>query len=225
MVSQYLCDRLSGIKDMLMGVHKASSGGSSATIGNEREQFVTLFLSKVMPLPFRFGTGDATDESGNRSGQLDIVLEFPFLPSFPVLGIGPRLYLTESIAAVIEVKSNIRSQWKQVLKTAEHLASLKRNLDYFLSAQAGPTMDRIPFFAIGYEGWRKVTTVQKKLADGPIDGILVIEPGVFASSEHFDKIAVCDLTSLWWLIYCLQRSTRIMNTASDVPIPTSYVSE
>jgi hypothetical protein len=179
-----------------------------------------------MPLPFRFGTGDAIDETGNRSGQLDIVLEFPFLPSFPGYSTGPRVYMAESIAAVIEVKSNIEKEWKETLQTAEKLESLKKNLNYELGAQKGFPMDRIPFFAVGYEGWKTVGTVRSKLADVPIDGILVIDGGVFVGSTDitgFGEIAVSGPESLFWLIWCLQRTTRVLNSASDVPMPIGYV--
>jgi hypothetical protein len=37
------------------------------------------------------------------SGQLDIVIELPFLPSFPTPGANERLYLAESVALAIEV--------------------------------------------------------------------------------------------------------------------------
>jgi hypothetical protein len=44
------------------------------------------------------------------SGALDIVVEFPFLPSFPAPGGDERLYLAESVALAIEVKSDLCAQ-------------------------------------------------------------------------------------------------------------------
>jgi hypothetical protein len=93
---------------------------------NQRERFIDVFLSQVFPPPFRFGQGDVTDTAGRRSGQLDVVVEYPLLPSLPVVGnqASSRLYLAEGIAAAIEVKSNVASQWSEVVSTATKLAPL-----------------------------------------------------------------------------------------------------
>ncbi len=132
--NKYISSRLEGIQQMLFGAYCAGSKLSSATKGREREQFVDSFLSQVLPSPFRFGTGDATDRFGNKSGQLDVVVEYPLLPSLPVVGQPlSRLYLAESIAAVIEVKSDIRNQWQEVMDTAASLSQLKRNFGDTLS--------------------------------------------------------------------------------------------
>ncbi len=78
---------------------------SDSSKGSEREHFIDLFLKEVFPPSYRFGTGDALDSAGNKSGQLDVVVELTFFPSLPALGGGSRLYLAEGVAAVIEVKS------------------------------------------------------------------------------------------------------------------------
>jgi hypothetical protein len=97
-------------------------------MGNEREAFLHAFLGDVLPPHLRFGTGDATDQSGERSGQLDIVVEYPFVPSLPlVAGRSPRLYLAEGIVAVVEVKSDLTKQWNEVGLTARGLNNLTRN--------------------------------------------------------------------------------------------------
>jgi hypothetical protein len=117
--------RLEGIQDILNGVHRHSDPLSPASKGQERQAFIEDFLAKVLPPIYRFGTGDATDAAGNRSGQLDVVVEYPFAPSLPAIGSGKtRLYLAESVAAVVEVKSNVASQWEEVVRTAAQLASI-----------------------------------------------------------------------------------------------------
>ncbi len=127
MVNQYVLKRIKGIQQQLMATYQATIDLSSASKGNEREFFIDLFLSQVLPSHYRFGTGDATDKQGNRSGQLDVVVEFPFLPSLPLAGGSKyRLYLAESIAAVIEVKSNAANQWDQVVQTAIKLSKISR---------------------------------------------------------------------------------------------------
>jgi hypothetical protein len=100
---------------------------SSATKGTERELFVRSFLAQVFAPMHRFGTGDITDAYQERSGQVDIVVPFPETAlSFPLYPEGPRLFLAEGVAAVIEVKSDVANQWGEVLSTAEHVKKLRR---------------------------------------------------------------------------------------------------
>jgi hypothetical protein len=208
MANQLVLNRLKGIQSMLKAVHQSSSGLSTATTGAERAAFIDGFLSGVLPAPFRFGTGDATDTSGKHSGQLDVVVENPFCPSLPIVGEGKiRLYLAEAVAAVIEVKSNIKKQWLQVLETARKLEPLRRQLRGHAYVGHPPT-EQIPFFAVGYEGWKQQGTLQAKLRAGNIDGILVIDPGVFASSSNFGDILSTGEAALWGFISCLHEATN-----------------
>jgi hypothetical protein len=62
MSNAHILSRIAGVRQQLLGAYQASSSSSSATKGGEREFFIDLFLSQVLPLPFRFGTGDATDQ-------------------------------------------------------------------------------------------------------------------------------------------------------------------
>jgi len=221
MANQIILNRLKGIQSMLMGVHQSSSGLSTATTGTERAAFIDGFLSGVLPAPYRFGTGDATDRIGNLSGQLDVVVENPFCPSLPILGGGQiRLYLSEAVAAVIEVKSNIKNQWQQVLETASKLEPLRRELRAYSYVGRAPT-ERIPFFAVGYEGWKKADTLKAKLGEGTIDGILVIDPGLFVSNCQFGDIMSSGETALWGFISCLHEATNSLK--QNTPQPYEYV--
>ena len=127
MYSDALNIRLKGIQKSLLSSYESGGGMSSASRGREREQFIESFLKRVLPPGYRFGNGDAIDSFGNQSGQLDVVVEFTFLPSIPALGSSePRIYLAEGVAAVIEVKSNLSSQWNEVVDTSTKLRKLKR---------------------------------------------------------------------------------------------------
>jgi len=84
MAVQAIYARLLGIQQMLVGVHKGSDPLSSNSKGVEREAFIAGFLREVMPTIYRFGTGDAIDLQGHKSGQLDVVVEYPFAPSLPL---------------------------------------------------------------------------------------------------------------------------------------------
>jgi hypothetical protein len=215
MSNEYILNRLEGIHIMLKGAHNAGKNLSSSTKGYERDQFIKLFLSQIFPPTFRFGSGDVTDKYGNRSGQLDIVIEFPFLPSIPIIGVdSSRLYMAEGIAAVLEIKSNIKTQWDQVKKTASKLAKVKRDQTHYINS-INPPEDNIPFFAIGYEGWREIETIKKKLGKG-INGILVINQGLFVSNSlaKNDYWSLFEAWSLWGLIYHLHKSLSSIFVAS-----------
>lgn len=161
MPNQHVLSRAAGLQTILNGVHQMNVGLSTATIGQERAGFIDEFLSKVLPPIYRFGTGDATDQTGARSGQLDVVVEYPFAPSLPSIGTGQtRLYLAESVAAVIEVKSNIANQWGQALHTAKQLAPLRRSYGAAMVFGRGP-QDKIPLFVVGYTGWSTVETLKQ----------------------------------------------------------------
>jgi hypothetical protein len=116
--NSHILSRLAGIRNQLLATHQAGSPFSATTKGHERETFVHSFLSEVFPTPFRFGTGDVTD-IGAKSGELDVIVSIHFLRVFRSWeALGPGSYLAESVAAVIEVKSNMASQRDEALKTA-----------------------------------------------------------------------------------------------------------
>jgi hypothetical protein len=217
--NQYIAQRLDGIRQMLIGARNAGAGGSSATKGRDRELFVESFLSAVLPPSFRFGSGDVTDQLGNKSGQLDVVVEFPFLPSLPIVGTASsRLYLAEGVAAALEVKSDISAQWHDVRHTANCLAKLERRFGaQVIMGGPGPGQ-RIPLFAAGYSGWSNSETVRQKLTEGPLDGILVIDPGIFVSTPEFSSLTATGEWALWGLITCLHRSASALKATSANPL-------
>ena len=106
-MNQHIDQRLAGIQQGRIGAHQAGWPLSSASKGSEREHFIDAFLSQFPP-PLHFGHGDVTDAPGRRGGQLEVVVEYPLLPSLPVIGQGSsRIYLAEGVAAAIEVKSDV----------------------------------------------------------------------------------------------------------------------
>lgn len=162
---------------------------SSATKGRERELFVNEFLSKVFPPHFRFGSGDITDGSDARSGQVDLVVELPFFfPSFPIPGGAPRLYLAEGVAAAIEVKSDLSAQWDDVMRTTAAIKVLvpKRVRTLLIGRLLPPT---IPVVAVGYAGYTTVDGLAKRMLNTP-DGqrpdvaLVLDDPAVLVADQH-----------------------------------------
>jgi hypothetical protein len=221
MVNQYLMQRLAGLRNLLIGVHQASAGMSSASKGHERAQFIDAFLSEVLPAIYRFGTGDATDSHGNRSGQLDVVIEHPFSPTLPVVGAGQsRLYLAEGVAAVLEVKSDLAGQWAEAVKTANTLAELKRAWGMTMTFGGGWPGARIPLYVVGYTGWKTIETLRNHVDAQPnIDGALVIDSGLY----HSSSCSASGDASLWALICDLHSRTSTLNAAATKPL--DYVLE
>jgi hypothetical protein len=200
-----------------MAAFFAGSSMSAASKGREREIFVNDFLKNIMPPIYRFGTGDITDSSGRKSGQVDVVIEYPFGPSLPALGDSQvRLYVAETAAAVIEVKSDLAGQWDEVVATANKVKSLSRNFGATMTMgmAAGP---QIPVVAVGFRGWNKLETVQKKLQENPsVDAALVIENRIFAASQPMAGYAVGD-GALWSMISYLNMSLTSLQSATYNP--------
>ncbi len=196
---------------MLMAGHASGGTMSSATKGSDREDFIHKFLENVLPPQFRFGYGDITDLSGRKSGQIDIVVEYPLLPSLqiPIPGGASRLYLAEGVAAVIEVKSDLTAQWSEVETTSEKLRPLRRKF----GTRMGIAPRYIPLFAVGYKGWKKLSSLEKYLAKDVVDGILVIEEGLFACNSsllpiaQFSTKSATGAWSLWAFIALLLLSS------------------
>ena len=215
MVNPYVMQRMKALQTILNGVHQASAGLSSATTGQERAAFINDFLSKVLPPIYRFGSGDATDSNGMKSGQLDVVIEYPFSPSLPITNTGEtRLYLAESVAAVIEVKSDISNQWNQAVHTAEQLAPLRRKFGSGLIFGKEPT-SQIPLFVVGYTGWKNLGTLEKYVHSCPdIFGVLIIDSGLYFSRS----MAATEELSLWALICDLHILTNSLPSITTDPL-------
>jgi uncharacterized protein DUF6602 len=216
MPNAHVLQRLAGIQSILNGVHAASAGLSSATVGQQRAAFINDYLAEVLPPVYRFGSGDVTDVAGNKSGQLDIVVEYPFSPTLPLTGTQqPRLYLAEGVAAVIEVKSDLSAQWQQALHTATQLAPVQRSFAATMSFGPSPQTN-IPLFAVGYTGWSTMNALQTNLSSvSDVFGALVLDAGLYASKSG---IAAVGAQALWCLICDLHRFTTSLQGAGTNPI-------
>jgi hypothetical protein len=186
-----IASRLNGIYRVLCSAFEGGASLSSASKGYDREIFISLFLSEVLPTIYRFGTGDITDalkndDASRQSGQIDIVIEMPWAPSFPaIVGTGARVYPAETVGTAIEVKSNLSSQWTKVIRKATALEPLRQRLSG-IAVENGElsvknkTDEPIPFYAVGYEGWSTMDTIEEKLRNAPLDGILILKHKLFA---------------------------------------------
>jgi hypothetical protein len=220
--------RLSGIREVLMAHHRASSRLPNAAKGSERETLVREFLQRVFPAPYRFGSGAVADAGGVASGQLDVVVEFPFFASFPAPAGGERLYLAESVAFVIEVKSDLSSQWAQVEETTAKLRPLRRRWRGHLVVDsevgistAPPSHSRIPLVAVGFTGHQTLEGLKERLAQTPEDrrpdAALVIESGAYVGWQ------VSGLGEDGFFAFCVDGSYFVRNVLTADPDFAAYL--
>lgn len=212
MANHHVMNRLQALLDFFSAMDAGGRTLSSAMKGLERELFIHYALSHIIAPPFRIGSGDITDLSGERSGQLDIVIEYGNSISFPLVCAvhTPRLYLAEGVCAVIEVKSDLQRQWKEVLDSHRRLQFIRRT--YADWASYGKMPQHIPHFAVGYRGWKTSETLQKKLEESGIEGLLVLEKGLFCGTKYREE----GPASLYAFFMALQELTGgLLNVLSD----------
>ena len=70
------------------------------------------------------------------------------------------------------------------------------------------------FYAVGYSGWKQQENIAKRLGDAPIDGILVIDSGLFTSLT----VSATGPWSLWALISSLHESVSALKSTSAHPL-------
>jgi hypothetical protein len=225
--------RLDGIRTILMAHRDAGAALPSASKGVEREALVREFFARVFPPQFRFGSGAILDSAGARSGQLDIVVEFPFLPSFPTPGANERLYLADSASIAIEVKSDLTSQWGQVLAGAKQVIPLRRHWhahgDVDVQGQSKTyeaTASRIPFLAVGYRGPKTAAALKERLAhtddtERP-DALLVIESGAYSGCS-LNKWSVSGEGAAGLLGFCTDAAWLVRNVTWAAPDIDPYI--
>jgi hypothetical protein len=174
-------------------------GLPNAVIGNERETFLREFLQKLFPAHRRFSTGVITDSGNRLSGQIDVAIEYGHIPSFPMPQSTDCLLLAESVAMIIEVKSDLGAQWNQVRETVKKVKPIQRALNVQMSLGAAPGPG-IPCIAVGYTGHSTLDGLKQRLSTTPNDecpdAALVIESGCFSglgvdAHGEFGLYALC----------------------------------
>jgi hypothetical protein len=98
-------------------------------LGTGREAVVRQFLRAYLPSRFESSTGFAFDSHGTASQQLDIIIaDASICPRFETAG-GKRFYPCESIVAVGQVKSSLRTkrEFREAMENLESVKSLDRS--------------------------------------------------------------------------------------------------
>ncbi|MEK9157394.1 MAG: DUF6602 domain-containing protein [Patescibacteria group bacterium] len=183
-MNEQLEQRVKGLFDTLMGNCIAGDCFNSDTKGYEREIVVNGLLKVVFPSTFRFGTGEIVDPNGEKSGQLDIVVEIPTFYSLTISEGAPRLYLADGVAAVIEVKTKLTSQEQtRIAQHKEKLDRLVRDQSFFLKVATTVYGKRIPYFVVAFRSDITPEALELFAKERGIDGIFVVESQIFVSGQ------------------------------------------
>jgi hypothetical protein len=221
MPSEIVINRLNSILNMLTAARQGGADVSTPTMGRERELFINMVVSNIISVPFRIGSGDIVDRNNNLSRQADIVIEYSNTLSFPsVYPHSERLYLAESVCAVIEVKSTLSEQWRAVVKAATALHRLDREPGAVGYVGEEPPK-KIPFFVVGYSGWQDSRTARSNLdevnreairdaAVPAISGILQIDPCFFVGAGRFQDHSFDGARGLFGLLLSIEQLTSAM---------------
>lgn len=228
-MNDWVKNRLEAIQQTLLAHYQAGQKLPSPVAGSERELFVHEYLAKVLPPTLRIGKECITDAANNQSGQVDVVIEYPFVPSFPMPTTADRLYLAESVAAAIEVKSDLTKQWDEVAATVKKVKVLRRDLRQpnLISVTSSPNpvfqpdQSRVYCYAVGYRGHQTLEGLAQRLNTTPDDerpdGVLVVESGCFTGN-------IGQASGGWGFFAFLAELTTITNAIMGIanPLMTHY---
>lgn len=213
-VNRHLLTRLQSMQNSLVTQHASVDSLPDARKGWQSKLFLAEFLNKVFGERQRFSTGSIMDSRGNLAADVDIAVEHPAAPSFPMSGPSQdRLLMAESVAMVIEVRSDVSTQLASIGSTTRRIRMLTRRADQLISpGKRFP--DTIPVVAVGYIGFSDPERLRRRVASvSPQyrpNGILVIEPGLFEGFGIRAKGAV----ALYALCMTINRLVHQMNNVA-----------
>jgi hypothetical protein len=149
-----------GALQELLGAYKKSEEAPNACKGSLREVGIRRAIRHSLPGLVHLYSGEIIDPRNGQSGQLDGIL---VRTTGVALATGPdedRVVPIEGVAAVLESKSNMKSQWKEVIRTWEKLRKLRRDRHLVDRTSDGATLagppvtrDSLPFIVFARAGW------------------------------------------------------------------------
>lgn len=154
------------IEELLIASSRISSiSGHSVNKGMPREKFISNFLQSHLSSNISIGTGEIINASsfvGEKRRQIDIVL---YRNDYPILNIGDGLdiFMKESVASIIEVKSTLdKKGLEQCISATKEVKGLSDNFLYESSIGYKPSLKS---FLIAYNCDRTLETVYKWLIE------------------------------------------------------------
>lgn len=162
---------MNGAYDRLLASFTASAKMSNTTKGTIREKGFRAALERAFPPVAKVYGGDVIDSDGTATGQLDFVVTHSTAPAFGSQEDEPRLILAEGVLGVVEMKSDLSSQWSQVERTWKKLRKIRRpprtigfkNGQFHIGSPLDPADHAIPYYVVAKTGWADHGMLVKKL--------------------------------------------------------------
>lgn len=184
---ELLINSIETLMESLMLGYKQSKKYPSTVIGNERELLIEGLLKRALPSNIRYGSGVIMDSSGYKTGQIDVVLECEHSFSLPITTGKQRLYFADTVAAAIEVKSDLSKQKVDAFAQSHRVQKL------FRKKTTEKLIDKkkyfVPSYIVAFKGAKEETIDQwiyqecrEKKQLFPT-GILCLEPACFYAFE------------------------------------------
>lgn len=174
------------VESLMLG-YKQSRKYPSTVIGSERELLIEALLKRALPNNIRYGSGVIMDSRGHKTGQVDIVLECQNSFSLPITSGKQRLYFADTVAAAIEVKSDLNKQKTEAFEQNHSIQTLfrkKRTEDFIDQKEYA-----VPSYIVAFKGAKEETIdkwvyqeCREKRQLFPT-GILCLEPAYFYAFE------------------------------------------
>lgn len=184
---ELLANSIETLVESLMLGYKQSRKYPSPVIGNERELLIEALLKRALPSNIRYGSGVIMDSRGHKTGQVDIVLECQNSFSLPITSGKQRLYFADTVAAAIEVKSDLNKQKIEAFEQSHSVQKLfrkKREEDFIDQKKYA-----VPSYIIAFKGAKEETIDKWIYQECKVKrqffptGILCLEPACFYSFE------------------------------------------
>lgn len=110
------------LKNLIQIYRTSKSIGHSGEKGAFREFFLTEVLRPLLPAQFALGSGIIVDSTGKQSMQTDLLIYSTYLAPVILKAEGHGIYPIDSVLAVLEVKSILKTtDYKQIVSAAELL--------------------------------------------------------------------------------------------------------
>ena len=164
---------------LLAEFQRSSQQAASANLGRNREFFCSQFLDKVLPPKLSVKSGEIWDSSGNKTGQLYVIIT---RDDCPCLHIGSDdIYLAEGVFAVIEVKSDLTTaKLDEAAQSLRLVQNLSNSGGSNVVMSCGPVLNRPLRIVVSYKGATWETLLARienaRLAD-VFDLICILERG------------------------------------------------
>lgn len=152
MTRRVLSEHFARVKSKLLEYSKHFDIADHGDIkGYGREMLVDEFLQTHLPDQIEYLTGEILDPDDRRSGQVDLILQSKRFPKVPLLG-NMHLAFSDSVMAVIEVKSNLNKQHlESSLRQFQKIKGLARST-VIHGAGTMADLKRIPCAIFAFKG-------------------------------------------------------------------------